>query len=133
MTQNKISIVLAEDHKIVRQGLKTLLELEEDFSIVGEAENGIEAVRLAGQTRPEIIVMDLQMPMLDGIGAIKHIRRIKELSDVPIIAVSGDGRRGIELFACIEELGSGHIDYLAKPFSFDALLEKIDSLLTVQV
>jgi CheY-like chemotaxis protein len=66
------------------------------------------------------------MPRLDGIGAIKQIREMPELSDVPILAMSADGQRGMELFLGIDELGTGFIHYLAKPLNLDTLLEEIN-------
>jgi DNA-binding NarL/FixJ family response regulator len=70
-----IRILLAEDQTLMRQGLKTLLELEPGFSVVGEAENGADAVKLAMSLRPDIILMDVQMPVMDGVEATGHLCR----------------------------------------------------------
>lgn len=70
----KISIIITDDHAIVRSGLRALLASQSDFKIVGEANNGEEATKLAISLVPDLILMDLQMPILDGIGAIKLIR-----------------------------------------------------------
>lgn len=70
----KIKIIIADDHTIVRSGLRALLSSQLDFKIVGEANNGEEAAKLAISLVPDLILMDLQMPILDGIGAIKLIR-----------------------------------------------------------
>ncbi len=68
-------IVLAEDHLVVRQSLKVLLESEEKWSVVGQADDGREAVRLVRQTQPDIAVLDLAMPLLNGLDAAREIRR----------------------------------------------------------
>jgi DNA-binding NarL/FixJ family response regulator len=69
-----IKIMIADDHPVVRSGLRALLSSQPDFEIAGEANNGEEAARLAISLVPDLILMDLQMPILGGIGAIKQIR-----------------------------------------------------------
>ena len=69
-----IKIIIADDHPVVRSGLRALLSSQSDFEIVGEANNGEEAARLAISLVPDLILMDLQMPILDGIAATKRIR-----------------------------------------------------------
>lgn len=69
-----ISIVLADDHQIVRRGLRVLLEAETDFCIVGEAANGLEAITLAERLRPSVLVIDIMMPDLNGLEATRHIK-----------------------------------------------------------
>ena len=64
-----LRIVLADDHKVVRQGFRALLERERDFEIVGEADDGLEAVRLVDQLKPDVLVVDFAMPGLTGIRA----------------------------------------------------------------
>ena len=68
-----IKIIIADDHPVVRSGLRALLASQSDFEIVGEANNGEEAAKLAISLVPDLILMDLQMPILDGLGAIKLI------------------------------------------------------------
>lgn len=72
-TDNLIRVLIAEDHAIVRKGIRNLLSLEQDIDVVGEAENGVEAVRKVGELKPDVILMDLLMPELDGAGAIRQI------------------------------------------------------------
>src|SRR5207248_11544652 len=70
-----LTLLLADDHKIVRQGLKALLEAEADFRLVGEASNGLEALRHAERLRPDVLVMDLMMPDLNGLEASRRLGR----------------------------------------------------------
>jgi NarL family two-component system response regulator YdfI len=69
-----IRILVADDHRIVREGLRLILESQEEFQLVGEAADGAEAVRLAAELGPDVILMDLRMPGMDGISAIQAIR-----------------------------------------------------------
>jgi len=71
-----IEIVLADDHRIVRQGVKALLENEPDFSIVGETGDGLRAVEITAQLRPHILVVDLMMPSLNGLEVIRQVAKL---------------------------------------------------------
>jgi DNA-binding NarL/FixJ family response regulator len=71
-----IEIVLADDHRIVRQGVKALLENEPDFSIVGEAGDGLRAVEITAQLRPHVLVVDLMMPSLNGLEVIRQVAKL---------------------------------------------------------
>lgn len=79
---NPIRILIADDHRIVREGLRLILETADDFLLVGEAANGAEAVQLAAECHPEVVLMDLRMPVMDGLSAIEALRR-----DQPDLAV----------------------------------------------
>jgi DNA-binding NarL/FixJ family response regulator len=81
-----IRVLLADDHSLVRKGFRRMLEDEEGIEVVGEAANGPEAIELALQLRPKVIVMDLAMPELDGIQATSQIR--KELPDTAVLILS---------------------------------------------
>ena len=70
-----IRILLVDDHPVVRSGLAGMLTLEDDFEIVGQAGNGLEAIEKVAEVRPDIVLMDLRMPGMDGVTAIKHITR----------------------------------------------------------
>jgi two-component system, NarL family, response regulator LiaR len=82
----KVRVLLADDHKVVRQGLRMFLGLDEEFEVVGEAENGEEALRLARDLSPDVVLMDLLMPVMDGIEATRAIRQ--ELPDVEVVALT---------------------------------------------
>jgi len=81
-----ISIVIVDDHKIMRDGLRIILENEKDVEIIGEADNGRDAVKLISQKNPDIAIMDIGMPEMNGIEATRQI--FKESPDVKVIALS---------------------------------------------
>ena len=71
----KITVILADDHTVVRQGLRSLLAAEQDIEIVGEAENGRQTVQMVQKLRPDVVVMDIAMPQLNGLEATRQIMR----------------------------------------------------------
>ena len=75
MGQRSIQILLADDHEMVRKGIRTLLETQAGWEVCGEASNGREAVRLAAQLNPHIAVLDLEMPELNGLEATRQIKK----------------------------------------------------------
>ncbi len=88
-TDEKISILLADDHLVVRMGLAAIISLEKDMIVVAEAENGADAVRLAAEKKPDVIVMDLMMPKRDGAQATAEI--LKADSDAKVIVLTTFG------------------------------------------
>ena len=82
----QISVLLADDHRLVREGLRMLLELEKDLQIVGEAEDGRQAVALVKKLRPDVVLMDIAMPLLNGLEATRQIR--KDFPDVKVLILS---------------------------------------------
>jgi DNA-binding NarL/FixJ family response regulator len=87
---NRITVLLADDHKTVREGLRTMLEAEPDIEIVGEAENGRQAVELSQKFCPDVVVMDLAMPILDGLEATRIIRSTSPGTKVIILSLHDD-------------------------------------------
>ncbi len=87
----KTRILIVDDHKVFREGLKSLINSHADMEVVGEAQNGAEAVAMTGQLSPDVILMDVKMPIMDGIEATRRI--LAELPRVRILALSmyGDG------------------------------------------
>lgn len=124
---NLKTILIAEDNEESRIMLRTFLELQ-GYRVV-EARNGEEAVEIACFVQPDLIIMDLNMPKLDGFGASEKIRQFKKLSDVPILTNSASGKYGIELFLNIEKLGGGYLEYLPKPFDLEYLAQLIETIL----
>ncbi len=119
---NKIRVLLAEDHVVVRQGIRQFLERERDLEVVGEAGDGEEAVQLTAQLKPNIIVMDVAMPNVNGIEAT---RRIKELC--PATAVLALTAYDYEqyIFALLE---AGAAGYLLKDVSGQELIDAIRAI-----
>src|SRR6266705_3493516 len=108
MNIQKITVVLADDHTIVRQGLRKLLEAEGDIEVVGEAETGREAVKLANKLRPHVVVMDIAMPLLNGLEATRQIT--KESPRTKVLMLSGyDDDEYVEKLT-----GAGAVGYLLK-------------------
>lgn len=82
----KIQVLLADDHTILRQGIRLLLESQPDMEVVGEATNGLEAIKLAHSLRPDIILMDISMPQLNGLEATRRIKQ--ELPTIQIVILT---------------------------------------------
>lgn len=103
-----VRVLLADDHKVVRQGLRMFLGLDPEIDVVGEAENGEEALRLARELTPDVVLMDLLMPVMDGIEATRIIR--KELPDVEVVALTSV----LEDVSVAAAIKAGAIGYLLK-------------------
>jgi len=114
-----IRILLAEDHVVVRQGTRQLLEREKDFEIVGEAGDGEEAVRLAEQLKPDVVIMDVNMPKLSGIEATKQIKAI--LPATIVLVLTGYDYDEY-VFSMLE---AGAAGYLLKSVSGDELIDAV--------
>lgn len=122
-----IRVLIVDDHSVVRQGLKMFLGLDPDLEIVGEAANGAEALRLAGELQPDVVLMDLLMPVMDGITAIGHIRQ--QHPDVEVIALTSV----LEDASVVSAVKAGAIGYLLKNTESDALRRAIKAAAEGQV
>ncbi len=116
---DEISVVIVDDHALVRQGLRTFLDLHEDIQVTGEAANGVEAVERVGQLRPDVVLMDLVMPEMDGIEAIKRIRSICPDTKVIVLTSFTEDEK---LFPSIK---AGAMGYLLKNVSPGDLVSAI--------
>ena len=114
-----IRVVLADDHRIVRHGLRSLLEKERDIEVVAEAANGREAVHLARELRPDVVVMDLSMPDLNGIEATRQV--LEEDPDAKVLALSMHSDK--RFVAGV--LSAGASGYLLKDCALDELVRAI--------
>jgi NarL family two-component system response regulator LiaR len=122
-----LRILIADDHHVVRQGLRAYLRVDPELEVVGEAENGFDAVRLARRLRPDVVLMDLIMPELDGIAATRQIRG--ELPDIEVMALTSV----LEDASVVEAVRAGAIGYLLKDTKAPQLREAIKAAARGQV
>jgi DNA-binding NarL/FixJ family response regulator len=115
----KIKILLADDQALFREGLRMLLSAQPDFEVVGEATNGEEALRLAAQLRPHIVLMDMRMPVLGGVEATRRLHETHPDCRVIVLTTFDDDE------LVFEGLRAGAVGYLLKAVSSPRLLEAI--------
>ena len=101
-----IRVLIADDHAVVRQGLRTFLDLQADIDVVGEAADGEEAVAVAAEHAPDVILLDLVMPRLDGIGALRRLRETAPAARVIVLTSFGEDER---LFTALRAGASGYL------------------------
>ena len=115
----KIKVLIVDDHQVVRQGLRTFLDLNEDIRVVGEAEDGQAAVELADRLTPDVVLMDLVMPFLDGIAATSQIKALgKGIKVIALTSFTEDDK-------VMPAIRAGATSYLLKDVSPDTLVEAI--------
>ena len=122
-----LKILLVDDHEIMRQGLCLLLEKHPDMEVIGQANNGRKAIQLAAELKPDVIVMDVNMPALDGADATKQITG--EHPDVKVVALSMHSRKGF----VVEMLKAGAIAYVLKENAFSELIAAIATVMEGEV
>lgn len=120
MSENKsIRVLVVDDHAIIRKGIRAMLDIVPDIELAGEAENGLEAVKLEQELNPDVILMDLMMPEMDGIAAIKEIKKQRPAARI-LVLTNFAGEEMI--FPAIK---SGAVGYHLKDSSPETLIEAI--------
>jgi two-component system, NarL family, response regulator NreC len=114
-----ISIILADDHPVVRRGMRALLERERDFSIVGVASDGLETVRLAERLKPDVLVLDLMMPGLSGLEALRILRERSPRTRIVILSMHSSNA------FIAQSLQNGAIGYVLKDCSEESLVHAV--------
>jgi two-component system, NarL family, response regulator LiaR len=122
-----IRLLITDDHKVIRQGLRMVLELDPDLEVVGEASNGEEALRMARRLEPDVVLMDLLMPVMGGIEATGEIRR--ELPDTEVVALTSV----LEDASVTGAIRAGAIGYLLKNTEADELRRALKAAAAGQV
>lgn len=119
-----ISIVIADDHAMVREGLKCLLELDDLYEVVGVASDGYECLDVINKTNPDIIILDINMPKLDGLQTLKIMRQEKIQNKVIIVTINDD------VDYLIQALDYECNGYVLKNSEFDILKEAINAVVS---
>lgn len=114
-----ISVLLVDDHEVVRQGLRAFLEAQPEFAVVGEAESGAEAIKLARDHIPDVVLMDLVMPGMDGVEATRQVRGASPRSQVVVLTSYHDDEH---IFPALQ---AGAISYVLKDIKMDELAEAV--------
>ncbi|MFM0646142.1 response regulator transcription factor [Paraburkholderia bryophila] len=115
----KCTVLLVDDHAVVRQGLVTILTMTDDFTLVGEAADGVHAIELAREHAPDLIVLDLLMPGMDAVATIRSLRLLSPNSQIAVLTSSDDDELA---FSAIE---AGAQSFLLKSMPGDALLDTL--------
>ena len=114
-----IKIILADDHKVLREGLKSLLDQQEDIQVIGEADDGQAVVRLTRKLEPDIVVLDIGMPNMNGIQATQHI--VAEVPDTKVLALSMHSDHQF----VVKMLQAGASGYMLKDCAFEELVSAV--------
>lgn len=124
---SRARILLADDHELFRKGLAGLLDTQPDLQVVGEAEDGLEALSLARDLRPDLIVMDVHMPICDGLEATRRIREVLPETPIVMLTIAKDDE------ILFEALKAGANGYLLKDSSSDSFLRGVRMALEGEV
>ncbi|MFD8976302.1 response regulator [Streptomyces sp. NPDC059593] len=122
MADKPIRVLLVDDHQVVRRGLRTFLEVQDDIEVVGEASDGAEGVARAEELRPDVVLMDVKMPGTDGIEALKKLRELANPARVLIVTSFTEQR------TVVPALRAGASGYVYKDIDPDALAGAIRSV-----
>tara|TARA_R110002111_G_scaffold108409_9_gene167087 strand:+ start:4548 stop:5117 length:570 start_codon:yes stop_codon:yes gene_type:complete len=118
----KIKVVLADDHVVVRSGIKNLLENEGDIIVVGEASNGIEALEIVEKLKPDMLIIDIRMPEMNGLDATKELKNIGTTIKILILSMHDDEDYILQSIEC------GASGYLLKDTSKEEFLKAIKTI-----
>ena len=116
---NPISVLLVDDHQVVRQGVRFYLESQPEFIVVGEAESGAAAVKLAEDFIPDVVLMDLVMPVMDGVEATRQVKNISPRTQIVVLTSYHDDEY---IFPALQ---AGAISYILKDVKMEELAEAI--------
>jgi DNA-binding NarL/FixJ family response regulator len=122
----KIKIVIADDQLLTREGLRTILDLEDDIEVVGAAKNGAEACEMVEALQPDLVLLDIQMPVMDGISALKRIKQIRPDIFVLILTTF------IETDYIVEGMTYGASGYMLKDMDADKMIASIHDTISGQ-
>jgi DNA-binding NarL/FixJ family response regulator len=117
--QKKIRVLIVDDHAVVRQGLRDFIDLQEDMTVIGEGANGVEAVGLSGELHPDVVLLDLVMPQMDGVEATRQIIQVCPEAHVLILTSFGEDDK---VFPAIRAGAQG---YLLKDIRPDQLIQAV--------
>jgi NarL family two-component system response regulator LiaR len=120
----KTTVLIADDHPLFRKSVRAILEIEPDFGVIGEAADGIEAVRLADELRPDVVLMDISMPELDGLEATRQIKAKHPQIAVLVLTIHTDEQHTLEI------LGAGAAGYLTKSVFGEEIVHAIRGIVS---
>ena len=120
-----LKILVVDDHKMIRDGIKSMLQEENEYLIVGEASNGKQALNILKDTDIDVVIMDINMPEMNGYEAVKVLRSKLETASIPIMMLTGKS----DVESEIKGLDIGADDYMGKPFDSGRLLARVKMLI----
>ena len=123
-----IKVLLVDDHVLIRDGIRAMLSKSKDIEVVSEAGDGESAVDIADSLKPDVIMMDLLMPVLDGISAIRRLKSHKQTKHIPIIVFTTE----CSIEDKVKALEAGASDFLSKEADEAELIARVKSLLRVK-
>ena len=133
----KKRIVIAEDHRILREGLKSLLASKPEFEVVGEAEDGLDAISKVRESKPDLVLLDLSMPRLDGLSAIRDIKKVSPETRILALTIHTDEDYVLEAFNegahgyCLKDAGRAELlmaiesIFSGKPYFSPGIADKV--------